>query len=145
MKSLVIRHAAVSASLGLMIFPLAQAQTYGTRNADESRAPVRGTYVTPAPCASCGWVESVAWIEKLDPGLLAAAGASGQGVPAMALALAQNQTDAAHSHYEIRIRMDDGSLRLLRQDEPLPLGMAVHWANGRVSPRASAEKGAASR
>jgi hypothetical protein len=142
---MVIRRAAALASLGFMLFPLAKAQTYGTRNADESRAAARGTNSTAAPCAGCGWVESVAWIEKLDPGLLAAAGASGQGVPAMALALTQNQADTVGSHYEIRIRMDDGSLRLLRQDAPLPLGMAVHWANGRVSPRASAEKGAASR
>ena len=142
---MLIRHTAASASLGFMLFSLAQAQTYGTRNADEPRTSARGTYATPAPCASCGWVESVAWIEKLDPGLLAAAGASGQGVPAMALALTQNQANTVGGQYEIRIRMDDGTQRLLQQDEPWPLGMAVQWTNGRFSPRASAEKGAVSR
>jgi hypothetical protein len=113
------------------------AQTYGTRQAGQGPSNAPGTYSTSAPCAACGWVESVTWIERLDPALVAAAGGgqSGQGNQALALALSQSQTEMARSHYEIRIRMDDGSFRVLRQDEPLPLGMAVHWTNGRVSPR----------
>lgn len=136
-------YAAVVTVVLSILWSLAQAQTYGTRQAGQGPANAPGTYSTSAPCAACGWVESVTWIERLDPALVAAAGGgqSGQGNPALAWALSQSQTDMARSHYEIRIRMEDGSLRLLRQDEPLPLGMTVHWTNGRVSPRAPSEKG----
>jgi hypothetical protein len=96
------------------------------------------TYSTQAACKNCGWVESCNWVEPTDPVLVGAATsgrftAQGQPVPTAkgspALTgsggLVVQAGPTTPPHYEIRIRMADGSLRAVQQPEALPLGAEV--------------------
>jgi hypothetical protein len=126
------------------------AKTYGTQT--YSAAPPqtyseRGTTVrsAPAACKTCGWVESCSWVESPDPVLVGAAASgrftaqgqmaqTGNGAPAPSGAGGWGVPPgpSTPAHYDIRIRMSDGSLRLVQQPDPLPLGAEVRMVGTQV-------------
>lgn len=122
--------------------------------------PQGKSYGTAAPCAVCGWVESVRFVAGeaggLPPGALAAAGAA-RGVQSLGTAAANDPATVAAAaslgaamgagsaglapgrlsqggppvaYHEILVRLEDGSQRLLRQADPLPLGARVSLQGG---------------
>lgn len=118
------------------IASVACAQTYSTQDAERATSGASASRSSAPPCATCGWVESCTWVEQVDPALVWAA-VSGQLPPGSPTPGLISNGPAAESHFEIRIRMEDGSLRVLRQAEPMPLGMAVHFSDGKAKARAN--------
>lgn len=124
--------------------------------------PQAKVYSTTPVCTVCGWVESVTLLEAsagLPAGATTAAAATlgaqagqataqGQGVrnPAAVAAAAMAGAAIGTEHrvpagspplYEIRIRMEDGSLRIHHQPQPVALGTRVVFDNPAQQPHAA--------
>lgn len=116
------------------LLPALCALTVSVATAHAAEGRIYGStqaYGTATACKDCGWVESCNWVESPDPVLVGAAASGRFSAQGQMLADAKGGNavstggNAQPARYDIHIRMADGSLRLLQQAEPLPLGAAV--------------------
>lgn len=127
--------------------PSTPAQPAAKTPAHATPAPARATAAAPAPCAVCGVVESVQAVKQKGPGTGVGAVAGGvvgaalgnqigkgAGRTAMTVLGAVGGGLAGHeieknvrsqTLYDVQVRMDDGSTRVMRLAQPWAVGARV--------------------
>jgi hypothetical protein len=102
------------------------------------------TFLVTAPCAICGRVERVRELERASPAALPLTGDQSESIVMMIAALGGRiaSPGAAFSFrtFETAVRLDDGSIRVVREssEPPWKPGDRVRVMRGRVEPMQSA-------